>query len=167
MIVIRETSGRTLTALRNGVKLFSMPKRLHKVFYARVTMARLFNILKELYHAGIMRILHRRRVQQIILAGKAIFSLVKVYRTSLALWQLRGFELLARLVAPEPLVVAEPEIMPTIERMPEDEYQTLAQDIELGHEVMKMVKGEPCNPQIILKGLGIDVEQKRDYLPIQ
>lgn len=143
MIVIKETSGRTLTALRNGVKLFSMPKRLHKVFYARVR--ELEAIIRRASAAA------QARVNEFL----AMMRLMYICRA------------LSRLVAPEPLVVAEPEIVPTVERMPEDEYQTLAQDIELGHEVMKMVKGEPCNPQIILKGLGIDVEQKRDYLPIQ
>lgn len=143
VIKVKETSGHMLTALRNGVKLFSMHKRFHKAFYRRVH--ELEDIIRRASAAA------QARVNEFM----AMMRLMYICRA------------LARLVAPEPLVVAEPEIMPTVERMPDDEYQTLTQDIELGTEVMKFVKGEPCNPQIILKGLGIDVEQKRDYLPIQ
>lgn len=143
MIVIRETSGKMLTAFRHGFKLFSMHKSQHKAFYRRVHDLE-----------GIIR-----------RAGQAAQARVNEFMAMMRLMYI--CRALARLVAPEPLVVAEPEILPTVEQMPDDEYQTEVQNIELGHEVMKMVEGKPFDPQIILKGLGIDVEQKRDYLPIQ
>jgi hypothetical protein len=86
-IIIRETSGKMLTAFRHGVKLFSMHKRLHKAFYARV---------REL--EGIIRRAGQRaqaRVNEFL----AMLRLVYICRA------------LSRLVAPEPMIVAEPEII--------------------------------------------------------
>lgn len=90
-IVIRETSGRTLTALRNGIKLFTMHKSQHKAFYRRVH--ELEAIIRRASAAA------QARVNEFL----AMMRLMYICRA------------LARLVAPQPLIVAE--ILPAESRL--------------------------------------------------
>lgn len=90
MIVIRETSGKMLTAFRHGIRLFSMHKSQHKAFYCRVH--ELEGIIRRASAAA------QARVNEFL----AMMRLMYICRA------------LARLVSPEPLAVAEPEIMPVL-----------------------------------------------------